>query len=110
MPFDAFSYTYHDPTPPCPFCGALPRVPAIMPAEWTECSGRGCWFRVPIGEWHRVAAALAGDTTATRLVRAAAVRDDALRALRMAQEDAQQLAATLAQQIATLERAREVEP
>lgn len=107
MSFDPLSNRYHDPAPPCPFCGAPPRVPAIMPAEWTECSGRGCWFRVPIGEWGRVAAALSS-TTPTRLVRAQHVRDDAIRALRMAQEDAQQLAATLAQQIATLERAREV--
>jgi len=107
MSFDPFSNRYHDPVPPCPLCGAPPRMPAIMPASATECSR--CLLRVPIGEWHRVAAALAS-TTPTRLTRAQHVRDDAIRALRMAQGDAQQLAATLAQQIATLERAREVEP
>mgnify|MGYP006935518607 FL=1 len=107
MTFDPLSFTYRDPAPLCPLCGAPPRVPAIMPASSTECSR--CALRVPSGEWGRVAAALSS-TTPTRLVRAQHVRDDAIRALRMAQEDAQQLAATLAQQIATLERAREVEP
>ena len=107
MSFDPISGRYSDPAPPCPLCGAPPRMPAIMPASATECSR--CALRVPIGEWGRVAAALSS-TTPARLLRAQHVRDDALRALRMAQEDAQQLAATLAQQIATLERAREVEP
>lgn len=107
MTFDPLSFTYRDPAPLCPLCGAPPRVPAIMPASSTECSR--CALRVPSGEWHRVAAALV-DTTPARLLQTQAVRDDALRALRMAQQDAQQLGATLSQQIDTLERAREVKP
>lgn len=100
MTYDPIANTYSDGAPPCPFCGAPPIRPAILPPSYIECSS--CWFRVPGGRWADSARALAGDTGAA----ARQTRDAALVLLRDAQSRLATWERHLAQDIERLEAGR----
>lgn len=98
MTYDPIANTYHDPAPPCPFCGKPPRIPAITPAVYIECSG--CWLRVPAGKWHDVALMNTSGADARR------ARDWALAAMHGAHNTLTAVARELARDLARLEAER----